>query len=245
MLWQKNPLTVVGHLAQCWLFTYRTNAATARRLLPEPMEPVLFGGHAYWNVVVSQIAAMRPLGFPAFVGIGYWHVAYRLYARFRPATGAPIEGLYFLRSDCDSAPMTLAGNVMTDFNFHTAGVSVRERAGAHYLRIASPDAPAQAVWHAGAPTALPAGSPFASLAEAAAQLKYKPNGLSITPDGTVNVVPITRDEAAWRARLVTVEVARWAFFDRHEAHPEICYAVEPIAYRWNRARLYRPQPAQD
>ena len=239
MLWQKNPLTVVGHLAQCWLFTYRTSLAAARRLLPAPLEPVEFGGHAYWNIVVSRIAAMRPLGCPAFVGVGYWHVAYRLYARFQPETGAALEGLYFLRSDCDSAPMTLAGNVMTDFNFHRAKISARQRDGANYLRIVSPDTPAYAILQPHAPSALPPGSPFASLADAAAQLKYKPNGLSLAPGGAVNVVQIVRDEAAWRGRLVTVETAHWAFLDDYAAHPEICYAVAPIDYRWNRARIYR------
>lgn len=84
-----------------------------------------------------------------------------------------------------------------------------------------------------------AGSPFGSLDEAAAALKYKPSGLSVGRDGGVNVVRITRDEAAWRARLVTVEAAHWAFLDRYETYPELCYDVAPIDYRWNRARTHR------
>jgi hypothetical protein len=239
MLWQKNPVTVVGRLPQTWLFAYRTPVATARGLLPARLEPVVFGGWAYWNVVVSRIEAMRPWGLPAFVGVGYWHVAYRLYARFRPSDGEAIEGLYFVRSDCDSPPMTLAGNLLTDFNFHTARVRVREREGVHYLRIDSGEAPARAAWRTAAPAGLAEGSPFGSLDEAAAALKYKPNGLSVGGDGGVNVVRITREETAWRARLVSVEAAHWAFLDRYETHPEICYAVEPIDYRWNRARVYR------
>ena len=136
-------------------------------------------GWAYWNVVVSRIEGCGPGGFPAFVGVSYWHVAYRLYARFRPAGSAAIEGLYFVRSDCDSPPMTLAGNVMTDFNLHTARVRVSEREGTHYLRIDSDEAPARAAWRGTAPAGLQAGSPFGSLDEAAAALKYKPSGLSV------------------------------------------------------------------
>jgi hypothetical protein len=184
---------------------------------------------------------MRPWGFPAFVGVGYWHVAYRFYARFRPKGGEPIEGLYFVRSDCDSLPMTLAGNVLTDFNFHTAGVRVREREGAQYLRIDSDEAPARAALRMSAPPGLPEGSPFGSLGEAAGALKYKPNGLSVGRDGAVNVVRISRDEAAWRAWLVTVEAAQWQFLDRYEVYPEICYEVAPIDYRWNRARVYQAE----
>jgi hypothetical protein len=134
-------------------------------------------------------------------------VAYRFYARFRPKGGEPIAGLYFVRSDCDSLSMTLDGNVLTDFNFHTARLRVSERAGVQYLRIDSDEAAARTAVQMAAPAGLPEVSPFGSLDEAAGALKYKPNGLSVGRDGAVNVVRISRDEAAWRARLVMVEAA--------------------------------------
>lgn len=68
MFLQKNPITVVGKLPKTWLFAYRTPVAVARGLLPPQLEPVVFGGWAYWNVVVSRIEAMRLRGFPALSG---------------------------------------------------------------------------------------------------------------------------------------------------------------------------------
>src|SRR5438045_4199110 len=98
----RNPLTMVGTLERCWLFTYQTPVEEAREAVPRELELVTRGSSAFWNVLVCRIRSMRPKRFPAFVGVSYWHVAYRLYVRFYPRTGAPIEGIYFARSDCDS-----------------------------------------------------------------------------------------------------------------------------------------------
>lgn len=238
MFWQKNPLTVVGKLDRCWLFTYRTSVETASELLPRPLEPVTYSGYAFWNIVVCHISAMRPAHFPAFVGVNYWHLAYRLYARLPLASGETVEGLYFLRSDCDHRLMALAGNLLTDFHFHVASLRVQPQNDALEIYVDSPDVPAHVRLQPAMMPHLEPGSPFTSLDEAAAFLKYKPYGLSLDRSGHANVVHITRDERAWRSRLIRVECADWPFLRAYDVQPEICYAVEPIQYQWDRGRLY-------
>lgn len=244
MFWQKNPLTVIGKLDRCWLFTYRTPARLARSLLPQPLEPVTHAGYAFWNIVVCHISAMRPRHFPAFLGIGYWHLAYRLYVRLPLAQNKAIEGLYFLRSECDHRVMELLGNLLTDFRFHAAQLWIQQDQEALEIHVESPDAPAYARL---LPDVAPQHDPrsaFASLDEAAAFLKYKPYGISVDQAGRANVVHITRDESAWRSRLVRVAAADWAFFCSQDVEPEICYEVEPIFYQWDRGRVYDPQTAR-
>jgi len=241
---QKNPLTVVGTIAHCLLFTYRTPAAKAARLLPRPLEAVTRDDYAFWNIVVSRLHAMRPPGFPALVGVDYWHVAYRLYVRLPLPDDRIIEGLYFTRSDCDNPLMTLAGNLLTDFNFHTAPIRLDPRDEGLDLEIASPDAPARARVLPGRAPELAPDSPFTSLDDAAAFLKYKPFGISIDDKGDANVVRIVRREDAWRGRLIQVESAHWAYFDDKVVQPEICYEVAPIVYRWNRGEVLRTRSSQ-
>jgi hypothetical protein len=229
---RKNAVPMKGTIERCWLFAFRAPEAELRPLLPAPLEAVTRGGFAFWNVVVCRVGAMRPRFAPRFLGLSYWHVAYRLYARF-----AGEEGLYFVRSDCDSAFLSWMGNVMTDFNFHTAGIRVLEEPGRVTLKIHSSDAPASAEIDRFRPPTLAAGSPFGSVAEASAFLKYKPLGLSVGGDGRVNLVRIARDESAWRGRAVRVAAQRWAFFGGRAATPELCTEVEPIEYRWNRGEI--------
>jgi uncharacterized protein YqjF (DUF2071 family) len=238
MLWQKNPITVVGNLDRCWLFTYRTPIELARTLLPQPLELVTHKEYAFWNIVICHIRSMRPKHFPAFIGVHYWHLAYRLYARLPLANGEAIEGLYFLRSDCDQRLMALAGNLLTDFHFHIASLQLQRNQEALEIQLDSPDAPAHVRLLPNAAPQLEPHSAFASLDEAAAFLKYKPYGLSLNSAGHANVVHITRDEQAWRSRLVQVECANWAMLRNYDVQPEICYEVEPIRYQWDRGYLY-------
>jgi hypothetical protein len=232
----KNPLTMRGTLTRCWLFTYQTPIAAVLPLLPRNLELVTHRECAFWNVVVCRIQSMRPSHFPPWTGINYWHVAYRLYVRFHPASGAPIEGLYFLRSDCDNKLIAISGNIVTDFNFHTAGVRVQEQDDAVAINIEATDAPAQVRLQLQMPPQLSSDSAFDSLDKAAAFLKYKPCGISVDAAGNANIVRIVREENAWRSRLVTVEDAQWSFFKDKNVRPEICYQVEPVEYQWNRGR---------
>jgi hypothetical protein len=238
MIWQKNPLTVVGEIDRCWLFTYRTPQQDAYALLPKPLEPVTHAGYAFWNIVVCHVSAMRPRYFPSFVGIDYWHIAYRLHVRLPRQQGTSIEGLYFLRSDCNQHLMTLTGNLLTDFHFHTAPLHIQQDHTALDLRLLSNDAPFHARLRLGVEPQYDAHSAFASLDEAATFLKYKPYGISLDKAGRANVVHITRNEQAWHYRLTQVEYADWTFLHDHDIQPEICYTVEPIHYQWDRGQVY-------
>src|SRR5579883_2076878 len=179
----KNPITMVGTLDKCWLFTFQTPEEEAWGELPEPLVPVTHNGFAFWNVVVSHVAHMRPKGLPAALGVSYWHVGYRLYARYETKTGVCIEGLYFARSDCDSKLMTRAGNLLTDYHFHTAAIAVHRDEACLEIDIGSQEAPAHASLCLTARPKLLPHSAFSSLGEAATALKYKPYGLSVQPGG--------------------------------------------------------------
>jgi hypothetical protein len=234
-----------------------------------------------------RLTPQRPL--PAWLGFRYWHVAYRFYVRYYPPGGEVIEGVYFVRSDCNSPLMTAVGNWLTDFHFHTAGIEVSEKGSQLQIAIRSPEAPADVTLDREKPPRLPAHSVFGSLEEAAAFLKYKPFGISwerrrpagmakagageprfgarderstLPSGGTrshpsdqwrggnpgpgpgpalpgrANVVAITRDEAAWKSRLIEVVSDDWKFLEGRTVRPEICYEVEPINYQWNRGRIY-------
>jgi len=238
----RNLLTVAGQIRQCWLFVYRLPAVLAGQMIPAPLQPVTHGGFAFMNIVVCRLSGMRPAPLPAAVGLGYWHVAYRVHSKAMSKSGTVVEGLHFLRSDCDRWLVEKCGNVLTDFNFHLARICVAESSAEVLGEIASPDAPASFRLDRGAPPVLSPGSPFASLEEAASFLKYKPFGLSVDGPATLNVVRVRREESAWRSRVVAVAEGDWHFLAGREATLELCYEVEPIDYLWERGRSVRVRP---
>jgi hypothetical protein len=233
----KNALPMQAFIRRCWLVTHRIPEADARAQLPRELAPVTYGGYAFLNTVIARMEAMRPQGLPAFLGLDYWHVGYRLYAK-AATTGGEREGLYFLRSDCDRRMLAMAGNLFSDFRFHTARIEVMSAASNTSIRVEAHSARVELDLSGEPQTQLEAGSPFQTVAEAETFLKYKPCGLAPGGPAQVNAIPISRDEVAWRARSIQVLHQRWEFLDLLPgAQPELVFEVAPIEYRFGRGRI--------
>mgnify|MGYP001814944596 FL=1 len=231
----KYPFDMCGRIERCWLFAFREPGETIAPLVPEPLTAITRDGYAFWNVVVCEISGMRPLFAPKSMGISYRHAAYRIYVRHKPTAAPPVEGLYFVRSDADSAAITAAGSLLTDFHFHRARIRIAQGESRTEIDIDSRTAPGHALIDLDAKPHLREQSPFGSLFEAKAVLKYKPFALAPAGARSVRVLRVRRDELAWRSKLVQAE-ADFEFFNDRAVEPEIAYQVDPIDYRWERCR---------
>jgi len=235
----KNPFTMWGRIERCWLLAYRAPLSEINALLPPPLEAVSREGFGFYNVVICRIKDMRPWPLPGLFGFSYWHVAYRIYVRFRSREGDCEEGLYFLRSDCDKDWLVTIGNKLTDFRFHSAKLQFEEnatQAEEKTFRICSHGSDAVLRIEKGDVSQPEEGSVFAGIREAEAFLKYKPKGIGFPAKGLVQVVNIERDERAWKHRLVRVKEQNFDFLQGSGARFELCYEVGPIDYVWKKGR---------
>ena len=244
------PFTMNGRLSECLLMSYRTPAPSVRQLIPRCMELVTRDGWAFWNVVACRVEDMRPAGVPSCLGVSYHHVAYRLHVRAHSAAGQTFDGLYFVRSDADSALVGSFGNALTDFRFHAADVELshsRESDAGDVVTLAvrghsEADEAADALVRIGTACDGPDrawprhDSLFASRADADRFLRYRPLGLSTDLDGRyLHLAEVVRDESAWRERPVRVIEAHWKFFDalgQDDLHLERATRVDPLDYQW-------------
>jgi hypothetical protein len=206
-------------------------------LVPPGLKLVTHNGQAFWNIVVSTIDKMRPQRMPRWAGITYHHVAYRLQVAAETEAGAPITGLYFLRSDVSSVLVGKTGNWLSDFKLHTSKIDIahhddrldvaiesRESAGNAQLSIDTSDD------QSGLQTGL-----FKDSDEEQAILKYQPLGLAVGSRNHLRLAEVIRDESAWSEARVTVISAQWGFFD-DEMQKLITLQratrVDPLDYRW-------------
>ncbi|MGH7214166.1 MAG: DUF2071 domain-containing protein [Tepidisphaeraceae bacterium] len=233
-----------GRLSDCLLLAYRVPAEGVRHLLPAPLEPVTRGRWAFWNLVACRVEAMRPRGTPRSLGLTYCHVAYRLYVRARTTSGKSIDGLYFVRSDCDHPSVTRLGELFTDFRFHTAKIAVgaaRDGYGADVTasRYGAAEAHVRAVdadhFH------LQPDSCFDTVEQAAALLKYRPVAMSVDEDDPrhVKLAEVIRDESRWHETPLRVTSQNWGFFEyagQEGARLEWATRVDPLEYRWRLGR---------
>jgi uncharacterized protein YqjF (DUF2071 family) len=230
-----------GRLNDCLLLSYRTPAESVRGLVPPGLQLITRGPWAFWNVVACRVEQIRPEGLPAWSGLRYHHVAYRLLTRCITTDAEFIDGLYFVRSLADHAFVTAMGRHVTDFKFQHAGIAMdaggfeatRDGKTDALVRLGDPSPAAEVA------TTWPADSCFPTLRDAQEYLRYRPIAMASDGRGRARLAEVGREDRAWRERIVNVVEHRHALFEelgQAEATLELATAIDPIEYRWSLGR---------
>ncbi len=96
---------------------YAVDPDALAKLLPAPLEPEIFHGRAWVQVLASRLREMRPQGMPGLFGVDFHQVSYRAAVTYTGSHG-PRRGGYFVRSETDHAVMRAIGNALVEFRFH-------------------------------------------------------------------------------------------------------------------------------
>jgi hypothetical protein len=154
------------------------------------------------------------------------------------------RGLYFVRSDADAKLLGVAGNLLSDFRFHTAQVSLQadeKRWSCLVSQTGRKTGDAELQLDLQQPAMLRDDSCFPTLTDAQAALRYEPMGLSVQ-GSTLKIAEVVRDDSRWSERLVHVEHARFNFFaamGQHDVQLELATRIAPLDYRWRLGRRER------
>jgi uncharacterized protein YqjF (DUF2071 family) len=217
--------TVFRH---CFLANFAVDSQVMRRAVPEPIELQLHDGRAYLSIVIARMERMRPAFLPAFTGVTYNQVVYRVVVRYQ---GEP--GVYFVRSDADSRLMSLAGDWLTFFRFHYSPMSfARKENGVQFDLAAAPiqHADIHALYALGAASGeMPNTSTFPTLAQAQDFLVelFAAFGYSAR-SRKVDTVRIKR--GLWNIQVVPDLLAQYDFMKGSHLFPEGSAQLDSVFY---------------
>jgi uncharacterized protein YqjF (DUF2071 family) len=236
MRFPKHPLAVRTVFRRCFLVNFAVDPSELNSVLPGHVIADVYGDEAFVSVVVGEMEKMRPVGVPRPFGITYNQIVYRAVVRCGDE-----RCVHFLRSDADSATMTMLGNLMSFFRFHHSVIRVTDRGGAVDLDVrthTSPSADIAATFRVDSPsTELPVGSAFPNLSEATRWLVELYAAFDHTEGHTtVDVVRIKR--GAWDVRVVDDTRADYAFMSAGApfsgARLDSVLSVGDVPYHWHR-----------
>ncbi|MFN3167469.1 MAG: DUF2071 domain-containing protein [Phycisphaeraceae bacterium] len=232
---------MTGRVTDCVQLTYRTPSETVCALLPEGLELVTRGPWAFWNVMACRVEKARPTGVPAFCGLTYCHVAYRLLVQAMNDRAEVVRGFYFVRSDADARTVTTLGNRLSDFKLHPASITLDAsdcgvRCAVRETAYAQGDLELD-VTHA--PARLATGSCFPTLEDARRFARHTPDGLSVLERDArrlLRTTRVTRNEQARCETPVVVRQAKLGYFDaiNQSEHAQIEWACRlgAMDVRW-------------
>ena len=233
-----HPVPMRTAFRHCFLVNFALRPDVLASKLPEHIRPDVHDGWSYLSIVIAEMERMRPAFMPRVLGITYSQVVYRAVV----VCGRE-RGVYFLRSDADSALMVVAGNALTFFRFHRADVTWSFAAGItrFSLRPKAGDAAGIDAEYdlAHAENQMPATSRFATLDRAQSFLTelYVAFGAK-RRDGRVVAVRIQRND--WRSLVVRDRVGSYeamksgALFGPDQAELDSIFYVERLNYHWHR-----------
>jgi len=223
------------------VLTYALPEESLAPLLPPGLVLDTYREFGFLAIAMVQTEALRPACLPAWLGRDFFLSGYRVFARYRTATGHTLRGLRILRSDTDSRLMQVMGNVLTHYNYQKATVSIREQSAHLDISVRTIGGVANlrvVVDLARRPALLPAGSPFESMEDARRFAGPLPFTFDYEPQ-THSMIVIEGVRHEWKPEPVAVNVLDNSFFAQpywQGAKPILANAfyVTKVPYLWRR-----------
>lgn len=238
---------VQTHWVEAVSLNYAVDPERLARLLPAPLEPEVFHGTAWVQVLMSSLRDMRPQGIVPLLGVCFYQASYRAAVRYRNANGDWRRGGYFVRSETNDPVMRRVGNALTEFKFHEFGEAqmVMAREGGLLTLSVDPEpgfphGRLVGVFDTAPRTAPPEGSVWEGLEALHEPLVECYDALGVA-DGYVYVLTI--DRAPWNARFARPVELYCEYFEEGPLAPgarldSVLHLTE-CAYRWRPLRRER------
>jgi len=244
-LLRRHPIAVTAFFRQALVLTYALPQEILEPLLPEGLVLDLWRGFGFLAIALVQTERLRPSFLPAWAGCDFFLSGYRIFTRL--SGGESLRGLRILRSDTDRRFMVTAGNLLTHYNYEWCEAKLEQRGSGIEReiewRVRTPrgDADLDVVARLGGQIpALPAGSPFTSMAEARRFAGPLPYTFDYEEE-TRAVIGIHAVREEWHPKPVAAEVRQATFLGREpfcRCRPILASAfyVEGVPYCWQRGR---------
>lgn len=242
---KNHPFGVVAELERTVVLAFAVPHAELQALLPPHLELDTFQDEwGFLAVAMVETRALRPQGFPAWMGQSFLLLGYRIFVRHTNARGKRLRGLYILGSETDKRSMALLGDLFTHYRCsHKPITTTREE---HTLSIRAQDGSTEVIIHddPASEVALPAHSPFPTWNEARRYVGPLPFTFSYDAKHK-RMLTVEGSRANWTPRPVQVERWQFAFLNKFAFSAlrlANAFTMEHVPYAWKRGTLEDMQP---
>jgi uncharacterized protein YqjF (DUF2071 family) len=236
---RRHPFGVESFFRRSLVLTYALPAPALAALVGPGLLVDEYDGWGFLAIAMVDTRALRPRGFPAWLGRDFFLSGYRVFTRFARPGKQTLRGLRILRSDTNRRTMTTLGNIFTHYGYRLATVDMTSDSDHLEIRIRTPNR--EADLHvvadlASRPAPLPDGTPFRSTDDARAFAGPLPYTFDYESE-TGKMVVIKGLRQAWDPQPVRVEVREATFLERAplagvEARLANAFYLEGVPYAW-------------
>ena len=221
-------MPIVAHFDWALAVTLAAPATSLEPLVARGLSLDTFKGFGFLAAACVRTRRLRPRGLPAWLGVDFFLVGYRLFVRFESPTGRRYRGLQILGSETDRWTMAIGGGVFTYYAYRKVSATTH-RDGA-VLRVATSSGFAATV---NDDPVLRPNPVFADWDEARRYAGPMPFTFAAVRGGRA-IVRVEGSRAHWEPRPVRVTAATIPFLSRlaPDALPVAAFLVEDVDYEW-------------
>lgn len=236
---KNHPFAVEAFFDKSIVLTYAVKKEEIQGMLPPCVEPDCFNNQwAFVAAALVQTRALRPKGFPRFMGNDFFLIGYRIFVRYKNKEGKSLRGLYILKSETDKKRMEWLGNIFTQYKYTTTDIDFREELGQIEIRSKESDFLVKAEMTE-TEVNLPAHSPFQNWKEARRFAGPLPFTFSYLKEkNQVLIVEGVREN--WTPSPLKILEARFSFINQMQLTTAVlanAFIIRQIPYYWKKGRL--------
>ena len=240
----RQPFGVEAFFRRSLVLTYAVRASALSGLLSPGLELDTYDEWGFLAIALVQTEALRPRGFPKWLGRDFFLSGYRIFTRFARPGRSMLRGLCILRSDTNRRMLASLGNRFTHYKYRVAKVAVTAALDRLEVLVRTPnrEADLEVVANLSSiPAALPEKSPFRSMEDARRFAGPLPFTFSYdTHTGKMVVIKGVRKK--WDPKPVRVDVRQATFLESSPfADTDVrlanAFYLESVPYAWHRGSL--------
>jgi uncharacterized protein YqjF (DUF2071 family) len=209
---------LTGVIDRRLLVNFRVDPTVVARMLPSPLRVAEVDGYGIAGICLIRLTELRPKGLPRWVGLRSENAAHRIAVDWDGPDG-PRTGVYIPRRDTSSRLSVAVGGRLYPGEHHLARFTVDETADRFDVRFASRDGSASVAVRSHLVDDLPAGSVFATMADASAFFEQGSVGFSATRDEE-RLDGLRLETERWHLDPLAVDDVESSFFADTDRFPE-------------------------
>lgn len=239
--WLKNhPFAVEAHFDSSLVFTFAIPKEQVQPMIPECLELDTFQDKwAFIAIAMVQTRALRPKGFPEFIGNDFFLIGYRVFVRYTTSAGKHLRGLYILKSETDKKKMEFFGNIFTHYHYTTTDILQRKKNGMTAFSSARSGFHVNIEERSEEHIPLPQGSPFSDWKEARRFAGPLPFTFTFNKSKhEVLIIEGVREN--WKPMPVIVRDYQFSFLDELNLNDVVlanAFIIRNIPYYWKKGRI--------
>ena len=245
---KNHPFAVEAFFESSLVLTFAVPKDQLQRLIPPCLSLDTFNDKwAFVAIAMVQTKALRPKGFPEFLGNDFFLIGYRVFVRFNNHAGKSLRGLYILKSETDKRKMEFLGNIFTHYNYTTTDIHQKRQAETIEINSKKSGFHIKVEHLPGENIALPAGSPFADWKMARRFAGPLPFTFTYNP-GSGEVLVIEGVRKHWDPKPVNVSEHHFSFIDDlklTDVRLANAFIIRDVPYYWKKGKIEQWNQTED